>query len=72
MAGKKLIARKNAKGCLLGLKNDLFNELEDAGHLRSEPTSDLKIRYEEWLYERIIESLAANEHSLRVAEKLII
>lgn len=45
-AGKKLIARRNAKQSLLGFKNDLFNELEDGGYLRAEPTSDLKIKYE--------------------------
>lgn len=55
--GKKIIARKNAKETLLGFKNDLFNELEDSGYLRSEPTSDLKIKYEEWLYQKIMEAL---------------
>ena len=53
-AGKKIIARRNAKEALLGFKNDLLNELEDAGYLRAEPTSDLKIKYEEWLYEKIM------------------
>ena len=55
--GKKIISRKNAKETLLGFKNDLFNELEDSGYLRSEPTSDLKINYEEWLYQKIMEAL---------------
>ena len=53
-AGKKIIARRNAKERLLGLRNDLLNELEDLGFIRAEPTSDLKIKYEEWLYAQIV------------------
>lgn len=56
-AAQKLIARRNSKQALLGLKNDLLNELEDAGYLRSESTSDLKIQYEEWLYTKIMDAL---------------
>ena len=43
--GKKIIARRNTKEALLGLKKDILNELEDAGFLRAEATSDLKIHY---------------------------
>lgn len=53
-AGKKIIARRNAKESLLGLGNELLNELEDLGFIRAEPTSDLKIKYEEWLYAQIM------------------
>lgn len=53
------------------MKNDLFNELEDAGYLRAEPTSDLKIKYEEWLYEKIMEALSFQAQTQSAAEKLI-
>lgn len=56
-AGKKIIARRNAKESLLGLRADIFNELEEEGYLRSDATYDLKIGYEEWLYQKIMESL---------------
>ena len=51
------MSRRNAKQSLLGLKNQIFNELEEAGYLRAQPTTDLKIKYEEWLYEKIMEAL---------------
>jgi len=55
----------------LGLKNDILNELEDAGYLRAEPTSDLKIQYEEWLYEKIMEAINFQAESERTVEKMI-
>lgn len=70
-AGKKLISRRNAKESLLGLKNDLFIELEDAGYLRADPTSDLKIKYEEWLYEKIMEALKFKAASEAAANRLV-
>ena len=70
-AGKKIIAKRNTKEALLGLKYEILNELEDAGYLRSEATSDLKIKYEEWLYEKIMEALNFREESERVAQRLI-
>jgi hypothetical protein len=57
---------------LLGLKNDILNELEDAGYLRSEATSDLKIKYEEWLYEQIMAALNFKEASERTVERMMI
>ena len=70
-AGKKIIAKRNTKESLLGLKNDILNELEDAGYLRAEPTSDLKIQYEEWLYEKIMDALNFQAESERTVEKMI-
>lgn len=34
-AGKKIIARRNAKETLLGLRGDVLSELEDEGYLRA-------------------------------------
>ena len=48
-----------------------MNELEDSGYLRAEPISDLKIKYEEWLYEKIMEALNFKEESERTVEKMI-
>lgn len=70
-AGKKIIARRNAKETLLGLRNDLLNELEDLGFIRAEPTSDLKIKYEEWLYAQIVEALKLQANSQVAAVKLL-
>ena len=70
-AGKKIIARRNAKESLLGLRNELLNELEDLGFIRAEPTSDLKIKYEEWLYAQIVEALRLQANSQVAAVKLL-
>jgi hypothetical protein len=32
---KKILSRKNGKSCLLGLKNEIYGELEDAGYLKA-------------------------------------
>lgn len=70
-AGKKIIARKNAKEALLGLKNDLLDELEDEGFLRAEPTADLKINYEEWLYAQVMQTLRFKAHTQAAAISLL-
>ena len=71
-AGKKLIGRRNAKEALLGLKKEMLNELEDAGYLRAEPISDIKIKYEEWLYKQIMDALHFQNQSEATARRMII
>jgi hypothetical protein len=48
-----------------------LNELEDLGYLRAEPTSDLKIKYEEWLYAQIMEALKFQTDSQTAAIKVL-
>lgn len=55
----------------MGLRNELLNELEDLGFIRAEPTSDLKIKYEEWLYAQIVEALRLQANSQVAAVKLL-
>lgn len=48
-----------------------MNELEDEGYLRAEPTGDLKIGYEEWLYAQIMEALRFKADSQAAAIKIL-
>ena len=66
-----MIGRKNAKECLLGLKEELFNELEEEGYLRSSPEYDLKINYEEWLYAEVMAALGGQQSSEKAAERVV-
>ena len=50
----------------------MLNELEDAGYLRAEPISDLRIKYEEWLYKQIMDVLHFKSQTESTARRIIL
>ena len=71
IATKKVITRKNAKHCLLNMKDEVLEELEQDGYLRESTYQGLRVQYEGWLYQQIRGIMDEEENIKKQAKKMI-
>lgn len=71
LAAKKLVSRRNAKHCLLNMRGEVLEELEQEGFLRESPYLTLRVQYEGWLYEQVKAMLDEESRVRKAAQRMV-